>query len=263
MHHLPTSTCAPFPESKNQYSILPNIDEIPSVESLPFKQLTVLPLTTAQAKATTVTGSRTTKNDNEHTEVGLNPATWPAKCLASKSSQLKATDKKQLPYCYPLIWHSLWSRGTPSGPAAGTQMQQGGTEPYSSEKASLQDCKVPADMGDTRRSRRASTKTEGKPPTELMVQGKDRADTGRTPSWTTGSGEVQSGLRTEGQGETATSSVIPERPFTDEGDTPIPNQLPPRHSVAKLVRQEPLDVQWPWLLNLSRRTGRKPLAPRQ
>lgn len=60
-------------------------------------------------------------------------------------------------------------------------MQQGGTEPYSSEKASLQDCKVPADMGDTRRSRRASTKTEGKPPTELMVQGKDRADTGRTP----------------------------------------------------------------------------------
>ncbi len=60
------------------------------------------------------------------------------------------------------------------------------------------------------------------PPTELTVQGKDRADTGWTPSQATGPREVRSRQRMEVQGETTSSPVVPERSFAIEDDPSYP-----------------------------------------
>ncbi len=71
----------PVLELTNQYGILTCNDTYKlslnpaSDEPSPLKWLTVPPLSMAQAKATTVTGTRTMNNNEEHAEVGLNPAT--------------------------------------------------------------------------------------------------------------------------------------------------------------------------------------------
>ncbi len=89
-HHLLTYIPHPVPELTNWYSIL----TVHDANDEP---------TDPSPKQGIIVGTYTNKNDkdkeawppwNVHAEVGLNPATWQAKRLASSSLQVNTADKK-------------------------------------------------------------------------------------------------------------------------------------------------------------------------